>query len=729
MKNFNTLDHMLQGIIIIDTHQEAIIFVNQKAREILKYHKTDASPLGEFTKILANPNEYEVIKTRTLEDLKEYNKSEEIIYLKAYDGTTLEVDISCVWEDKENGLISWLIVKSTEVVNRQNIIFKELADQLPSGIIVMDVKNQLSVTYANSEHYKILGVDSEEEVKNDHLLRDFLYEEDAEWVLAEIYTNLVNDENVDIEFRMKTADNGFKWVRLFGRASISSTGEKLFYSSIKDLSERKSINDKLHLERVIFHKLVAMTGETLFKIDLKNNIINFLGRKIDAFNEGDMVSDYPESILNIDCIYKDDISVYDDMLTCFSKGIEKLIELRYKSNNDSTEYEWYRITYGFIKNSDEDPMSVIGKITNIHMQKTLEMQAKNDMLTNFYNKITTQHEVSNLLGFSKKATHAFFIIDVDNFKAINDNLGHLFGDMVLTDIAADIKECFRQNDILGRIGGDEFVVVMRDTGDTSIIISRANMVCKALSKTFVGENGDCYSISASIGIALFPTDGQSFEELYKKADTALYQVKKTTKNAFRQYIDKDNTQLISYTPKATGDTRIQPLLINNTIVYTAFNLLYESNCMESTIEFVLKYVGTAYSVGRCYIYVERPEDDIYYEEYRWLKKPELFGEPQFVTTKQMRDILTVTNQEGIFYTNDIHSISDKKIVKMLEDDHVKSMFLVDSQRADQPHMVFGVEDFQVERVWSEEEIITMLHVARILFNALFMQPRKKLDLK
>ena len=118
-------------------------------------------------------------------------------------------------------------------------------------------------------------------------------------------------------------------------------------------------------------------------------------------------------------------------------------------------------------------------------------------------------------GRRKDALHAFLMIDLDDFKAVNDTLGHIFGDAASSEIAKKIRGIFRKSDIVGRIGGDEFVVFLRDIPQIEHAVAKAEELCREFRAAYAGENGT-YKISGSIGIAYFPSDGVTFDELYGK---------------------------------------------------------------------------------------------------------------------------------------------------------------------------------------------------------------------
>ena len=120
------------------------------------------------------------------------------------------------------------------------------------------------------------------------------------------------------------------------------------------------------------------------------------------------------------------------------------------------------------------------------------------------------------------------MVDVDNFKMLNDTLGHQEGDVFLVNLAAEIRNCFVDGDIIGRIGGDEFFALMRNVPDVETVEKKAEELLKGIQKASSAYPN--IPISGSIGVGLYPTNGRTIGQLYAHADKALYQAKRKGKN-------------------------------------------------------------------------------------------------------------------------------------------------------------------------------------------------------
>lgn len=170
--------------------------------------------------------------------------------------------------------------------------------------------------------------------------------------------------------------------------------------------------------------------------------------------------------------------------------------------------------------------------------KHLDAKASIDQLTGVFNKLTFEDTVSQLFeGRTGSEKYAFILLDLDNFKGVNDTLGHAYGDRVLAKTGSILRCTFPgENDFSGRLGGDEFGALMKleDESSFEVLKARCEELCDAFSHHYTGDDGK-YKISASIGAAIFPDHGNNFADLYSSADKALYYSKGKGKDTYTIY--------------------------------------------------------------------------------------------------------------------------------------------------------------------------------------------------
>ena len=229
------------------------------------------------------------------------------------------------------------------------------------------------------------------------------------------------------------------------------------------------------------------------------------------------------------------------MLDAYKNGIESLT-YDFMISDDGIRYYWMRITARIFTWEEDNSVRMFSYRQNIDAQKTQEKKLlanlERDHLSSLYNKKTTQDKIIQMLHQHPEQLFAFFILDIDAFKLVNDRFGHAVGDHVIADFAHVLKNQFNEQDIVGRIGGDEFVAFIPVHNYEQVERKGAQLV-KVLHHNYLEKDVVC-PISTSIGVAIAPDAGTDFEQLYKNADRALYQTKKNGKNGFTIY-QKENS--------------------------------------------------------------------------------------------------------------------------------------------------------------------------------------------
>lgn len=181
-------------------------------------------------------------------------------------------------------------------------------------------------------------------------------------------------------------------------------------------------------------------------------------------------------------------------------------------------------------------LNIIGKLRSNRQTKDLADKADTDLLTDLSNKLATERKIKEYMAEHPDEQALLFVLDIDNFKKINDTMGHAFGDEVLRTLGHQIRAEFRVTDIIGRTGGDEFMIFLKNVKDDTLLKQEADRVANFFSHFQAGEYVK-YSATASIGAAVFPRDAKDFESLYKAADKALYKAKERGKNQLAFYGD------------------------------------------------------------------------------------------------------------------------------------------------------------------------------------------------
>jgi diguanylate cyclase (GGDEF)-like protein/PAS domain S-box-containing protein len=191
---------------------------------------------------------------------------------------------------------------------------------------------------------------------------------------------------------------------------------------------------------------------------------------------------------------------------------------------------WTEAVGKYCRNEETGQVEIHGATRDISGRKAAQEKVKymamHDLLTGLPNRVLLNDRLQQALVAAKREgiRCALMFLDLDKFKLVNDTLGHDVGDELLQQVAARMQACVRESDTVARIGGDEFIVLLRTVDDASHAISVAEKIRAALGQPFALA-GQSLTISCSIGIALYPEHGQDGVELSKNADIAMYQAK------------------------------------------------------------------------------------------------------------------------------------------------------------------------------------------------------------
>lgn len=220
----------------------------------------------------------------------------------------------------------------------------------------------------------------------------------------------------------------------------------------------------------------------------------------------------------------------------YDKG-QTEIQFEHRRLEANERVRWMKLTAHLLKESISGDLKALIYLKDIDNRKrnelTMKYQSERDSLTGLYNKGTAEKLTRSFLEkeVRENARHAFIIMDLDHFKTMNDTYGHQYGDEVLRDTAAILRETFRSDDIEGRLGGDEMAILMKNIPSRECVVEKLEMIRRKL----IERSRKDINITVSIGVSFFWEHGSSYEELYRTADVALYQAKKQGRNRYVIY--------------------------------------------------------------------------------------------------------------------------------------------------------------------------------------------------
>lgn len=304
------------------------------------------------------------------------------------------------------------------------------------------------------------------------------------------------------------------------------------------LAGAKSRAEMIADELQLYEQAFASSGEAMLITDADNRIVNVN----DAFTAqtGYTLEEVRGENPKLLSCGKTPPNVYQEMWQGLEENDFWQGELWDRKKDGEIYPKWISITV--LRDEDGKPQFYTASFTDISERKESEARiehlAHHDILTGLLNRFSMEERLEQAIATAIRTRNniALLFIDLDRFKTINDSLGHHMGDSLLTQVAQRLKACVRGSDIVARIGGDEFVIVLNGIRLSAHAASVAENILKEVSHPY-DLDGQTVNTSPSIGISIFPDDGTCVDDLMRTADIAMYNAKEAGKNNY-QYFDK-----------------------------------------------------------------------------------------------------------------------------------------------------------------------------------------------
>jgi diguanylate cyclase (GGDEF)-like protein/PAS domain S-box-containing protein len=363
-----------------------------------------------------------------------------------------------------------------------------------------------------------------------------IYSEDREMVRNKAIKCLKKEIFKAYEYRFIKKNNDLMWV-LETVASIMYKGKRATLGSFMNITDRKNAEEALRQSEGKYRSILENIQEGYFEVDLAGNFIFF-----------------NDSMCRITGCSKEELTgtnyrQFSDEEN--SKIVFQAFNRVYKTGESTEGFDWLIIrkdgskryieaSASLQKDSPDKPNGFKGVIRDITERKLIEQElnhmATHDVLTGLPNRLL----FSQLLNHAIQTAHrnkkqlAVLFVDLDRFKIINDSLGHETGDKLLQEIAQRFKHLLRAVDIVGRLGGDEFIILIEEVNELNQIANLAQKILSTATQPMVLMGEEC-RVTASIGISIYPNDGQDEQSLMKNADIAMYFAKEEGKNNYQFY--------------------------------------------------------------------------------------------------------------------------------------------------------------------------------------------------
>lgn len=414
-----------------------------------------------------------------------------------------------------------------------------LQNTITGMALVAPLPNTVKLIYTNEGFFDMFGYTREEyETLDDATLFNLVYYEDFIQIINLVksgHTALNETHRFECRLHKKNGDEAQALVS--ARCIPSEEYGIYFVCNLIDITELKETQNNLQKATEKYEILEEISNDILFEYDVATDVLECSYKLKKLLRRSPKIENAIETITYSEMVDHRDVPIIlENVSNALAGKRTNVFDFRLK--NERGDDVWYTATFTTIYNHEGEATRFIGKLTNvdrIKKEKTkLMAQAQTDQLTGFYNKISTGLKINEAIQTKEDVNRAaLFLIDIDDFKYVNDTYGHAEGDRFLINVSNGLKTLFRSVDILGRVGGDEMVLFINDIMP-EVAAEKAKEICSLFTDIHL-EADINHQVSCSIGIALWPDHGNSYTELFTRADEAMYKAKTGGKNNYEFY--------------------------------------------------------------------------------------------------------------------------------------------------------------------------------------------------
>ena len=598
--------------------------------------------------------------------------------------------------------------------------YETLLNNIPGGVQQCLNDRFFTLVEVNQGFLDLFGFSRDEITEQFHdRFIDMIHPADRRGVLAKTEEQFCKDRKFTFNYRVLCKNGSFKWVMDNAQIIHNEEGEERIFCILLDITESRKDREELRLSLERHRIILNQTTDIIFEWDIEKDSIFYSANWQKKFGYDPNCHITNRDLSFARHVHPDDISVLKRLMSNAKAGMS-VSDAEIRIQNADGIYIWCRIRYTDQYDSTGKPIKAVGVITDIDDDKKmiddLRARAERDALTGLFNREESERKIRNYLRDNPGDLCALFMIDTDNFKQVNDSQGHLFGDAVLSELAAGMKKLTRQTDVVGRIGGDEFMIFLQNIPSREMAAEKAARLLELFQGLFK-QGKHPIEVTCSAGIAISPDDGKDFQSLYHSADLALYQAKSQGKNQYVMFDQKHSA--VSETGYsslgAAIDSDLNTSEAPKDLVNYVFQVLYDTSDIDHVIQLILEIVGKRFDVSRAYIF-EDTEDGKYCDNtYEWcnegiLPQKENLQHFPYTDVEGYRELF---KNNSVFYCRDIHALTPVQTA-LFEDQGICSTLQCAILEGEAFHGFVGFDECTGMRLWNKEEIATLTLISQLL---------------
>ena len=411
---------------------------------------------------------------------------------------------------------------------------RQVIDSIPTPMCYVDADARYR--YVNDAFLAYVGRPAPQIVGRS--VKEILGEE--RWALLEpIIDRVRKGESLAVERLIKFADGRQRWMTVRLSPRFVDGRYMGYYATTSDIHEQKTIEEELRRTNTILSAHFDNTPLAVIEWDTALRIVRWSGQaeSIFGWHNSEVLG---RTLAGWRLVYEEDEPASAEMIRALVEGRERhatLLHRNYRKDGSVIWVEWHNSA---LRDESGRVISILSLAqdvsSRIQAEERLQFMATHDGLTALPNSVLLNDRLSGALARAARARRrvGVMFLDLDHFKDVNDTLGHRIGDLLLKEVSRRIRAALRQSDMLARISGDEFVMVLEDVTDEDAPEHVARKILDEVRRPFTIEGNEIH-VSGSLGLALYPEDGEDAETVLKNADAAMYHAKELGRNGFRAF--------------------------------------------------------------------------------------------------------------------------------------------------------------------------------------------------
>lgn len=434
-----------------------------------------------------------------------------------------------------------------ELMN-ENLFSETIVNNILGAIAFVECYGDVvEIVRTNDTYARVIMSKDGDENRHRYPMENIYYED------RELFLNIFKNayanplEGASGEFRYVKPDGIIVWYRIRVFFLREQDGHRMFYGSVTDIISEKQRELEINITEKKLESALRLSQINCFEWHVYNDTCSFMNISVSeamAAAGGVFTRKYTEITGFWDKFLgyvQQKFANYEEVVEFFKAfkngNVLEARSMDIQFSADVAKSSWLRVTCEPMVNLMGEVTHIIGAFTDvteeIREKLLLEKKAATDELTKVYNRYGGVGLIEDYLEeMSENDTAVLMMLDLDNFKQANDVYGHSFGDKILVGLTAILRRYFREDDVICRVGGDEFIILCKGINHDTVSKKTLEIVEK-ISQLDGGEAN--YKTSCSLGYVMVPKEGRNFKELFNKADEAMYRAKKMGKNTVFEY--------------------------------------------------------------------------------------------------------------------------------------------------------------------------------------------------